>query len=86
MTDDLDHLTEEERKSVLEIYPKEIKDLESSNDGSHTDPTKEVEKKPEDDTLKTEWKDGYLDYEVKTKESERVSYEDDEIDVIEEDI
>lgn len=85
MSSDLDHLTEEERKTVLSIYPKEIKDIEK------TEPVIDEQKQispnvaelPVTKEQKEDWKDGYTDYEKKTKDSERVSYEDNEIEIIE---
>ncbi len=94
MTDELDHLTEDERKTVLSIFPKEIRDLESTNEDSKSESVPNGnEKKSEVDKLdskiqaltKEEWKDGYLDYEKKTKDSDRISYEDGEIEISEDD-
>jgi len=92
LTDDLEHLTEEQRKQVLDIFPKDIKDLESTDEGV----SKEAEavKKPEVDIglekksieQVQDWKDGYIDYEKKTKESDRVVFEEGEIEVVEEDL
>ncbi len=88
MTDDLEHLTAEERKAVLEIYPKGIKDLESTDDGKSKSvpPAKENASEPEVDRVKEDWKDGYLDYEKKTKDSDRVIFEEGDIEVVEEDL
>lgn len=86
MSDELDYLTEEQKKEVKLIYPEDVKDLESSDDGSHTEPVKEAEKKPDEGTSKAEWKDGYLEYAVKTKESERIQYGEEDIEITEEDL
>ncbi len=86
MSSDLEHLTEEEKAEVLKIYPKEIKDIENSipEDSKQREEKKEglekVSKEQEED-----WKSGYVDYEKKTKESDRVSYSEEEIEVLEED-
>jgi len=87
MSDDLEHLTEEQRKTILEIYPKEIKDLEASvSEDSKNIPEKEKGLNKKSEEQKEDWKSGYLEYEVKTKESDRVVYDDDEIDITEEDL
>ncbi len=90
MTDGLEYLTEEERKTVLEIFPKK---LESTDDGQkpiqqdkdespEVDTSKVLDKRSEEQ--KQDWKDGYTDYEKKTKDSDRLSYQDSEIEIIEE--
>ncbi len=99
MSSDLDHLTKEERKTVLEIFPKEIKDLESSDDikkgeqlvSADSDKqvegdSKETKNKISKNVSEENWKDGYLDYEVKTKESDRVVFDDGDIEIVEEDL
>jgi len=101
LSDDLDHLTEEEKKTVLSIFPKEIRDLESTDDGEiagkpvtdNIEPKvdnskKETDEKYQDDEPEkdADWKEGYLDYAKKSKDSDRVSYEDSEIEIIEEDM
>lgn len=92
---ELNHLSEEQKKQVLEIFPKEIRDLESSDEGaSVVAPVKEVNSSPEDDKIKDtkdipevdEWKDGYLDYEKKSNDSDRVVYEFNDIEITEEDL
>ncbi len=85
-------------EEILQIE-KELKELELANDSTNTQkpsPVKDEEKKDDVNTSKDkqeqpqvkkeEWKDGYLEYEVKNKESERVSYNEDEIEIIEEDV
>lgn len=74
MTEELTHLTEEQRKQVLEIFPKEIKDLEATTKDDTTPEQK-------DDIRK-----GYTDYEKKTKESDRLTFGEDEIEMTEEDL
>lgn len=86
MSDELEHLTDEQKKAVLEIYPKEIKDLESTNEAVEKEIRIEPSGEAEVDKPKAEWKDGYLEYEVKNKESDHIDYEDSEIEVVEEDI
>jgi len=83
MNNKLDHLTDEEQEEILKIYPK----LQSTNEGSK-DLTKvvNVPANPEVDKTKQELKEGYTEYETKTKQSDRLSYQDDEIEIIEEDI
>ncbi len=93
MTSDLDHLTDEERKVVLEIYPKEIKDLEQKGEISPnvSEDSKQREEKKDglekvSEEQKEDWKSGYVDYEKKTKDSDRVVYEEGEIELTEEDL
>ncbi len=73
MTDELDYLTPEQRKSVQEIYPKEITNLEP-----------ELKNEPTPTQLE-DIKKGYIDYEHKTKQSERIIFGEDEIEITEED-
>ncbi len=91
---DLDHLTAEEIENVLSIYPKKS---ESINDGPPiAEPVKTAEEKPEvdsskvlhkpDDKSSVEWKDGYLEYEKKSPTSDRVVFEENEIEITEEDL
>ncbi len=85
---DLDHLTAEEIENVLSIYPKKS---ESINDGPPiAEPVKTAEEKPEVDSSKvvskTEWKDGYVEYEKKSPTSDRVVFEENEIEITEEDL
>jgi len=86
LTDDLEHLTEDQRKQVLEIFPNEIKDIEKpeAEPALEGEPEKGLEKKSEEQ--KEDWKKGYLDYEVKTKDSDRVVFEENEIEITEEDL
>ncbi len=94
MTSELDHLTEEERKIVLSIFPKEIPDLESTDEGvkedgepvikPEVDTSKVLDKRSEDQ--KQDWRSGYTDYEKKTKDSDRVVFEENEIEITEEDL
>ncbi len=83
----LDHLTEEEKEEILKIYPKK---LESVDEGvsEHGEPVikPEIDKsKVVSKEKKEDWKAGYIDYEVKNKQSDRLSYEDSEIEILEED-
>jgi len=78
---DLDYLTDQEKEEVKKIYPK----IESSDDGVKESPL-DV-KHPEDDKIKKVKEEvGYTDgdYEKKTKESDRLQYSEDEIQVEEE--
>ncbi len=93
MTSDLDHLTEEERKVVLGIYPKEIADLETKeqisknvSEDSNQREEKKVGLEKVSDEQKEDWKSGYIDYEKKTKDSDRVVFEETEIEITEEDL
>ncbi len=92
MSDELEHLTPEQRKQVLEIYPKEIQDLESTDEGVKEDgmpvikPEVDIPKDDRTPEQKEDWKKGYTDYDHKTNESERIQFGDDEIEVIEEDL
>ncbi len=72
MSDEFSHLTEEQRKSVLDIYPKE----ESTDEGVKEDGKPVI--KPEVDKL------AYTEFEKKTKTSDRIQFEDSEIEIIEE--
>ncbi len=83
----LEHLTEEERKTVLSIFPKEIADIEANaSEDTKNIPEVEKEKGLEKKSVeqKEDWKDGYLEYEKKTNVSDHVSYEDGEIEISEE--
>ncbi len=93
LTDDLEHLSDEDVKIVLEIFPKisknssestnEVSKVESAPNGNAENA--EVDKKPTTPKLNEEsWKDGYVDYEKKTKDSDRVTFLEDEIEIIEE--
>ncbi len=64
-----------EGKPAIEIQQDKKDDVNTSKD-----------KQEQPQVKKEEWKDGYLEYEVKNKESERVSYNEDEIEIIEEDV
>ncbi len=73
MTDEFEHLTAEQKKQVLEIYPKEIADLEPKLEN------------PPSPTQLQDLKKGYTDYEHKNKSSDRITFGDDEIEITEED-
>ncbi len=81
----LDHLTEEEKAEILKIYPRILK---SSNDGKNElstrngAPMETSAQNPEDGKKHT---GSYEQWEVKTKQSDRIQYTDDEIEVFEED-
>lgn len=79
----LDYLTEEEIENVKIMYPK----LESSNEGENVaNPEKpEDDKQEEKKQVKEDWKEGYLEFEVKNKDSKRLQYQEDEIIIEEED-
>ncbi len=85
MSSELDYLTEEEIKTIKEIYPKS----ESTNEGEKKENPKEIAKSqevPEVDTVPKKEEEGYTDYEKKTKESDRLTFIDSEIEITEEDI
>ncbi len=81
---------------LFDKHAKEIEEFQSTDDGSTIEeaPPALEEKKPDVDTSKKEIKkeildnvsDGYEEYEIKTKESDRLTYSDKEIEVIEEDV
>ncbi len=88
---DLDYLSDEQVEDIKQIFPKvpkEDKELQSTDESeqSKTVPIEkesvEVDKKPKVE----DWKDGYEEYEKKTKQSSGISYLEDEIEVIEEDM
>jgi len=83
---DLRHLTQEEVNEILQIYPKNR--IETVPEDSENIPEKEVEKglEKKSEEQKEDWKEGYLDYEVKNKGSNRLSYEEEEIEILEEDV
>jgi len=98
---ELDHLTEEEVKTVLGIFPRSESIIDgktelSSKDGTSmeiTTPNPEVDKskvielnKNIDKLQNEEWKDGYTDYEKKTKESDHLTFGETEIEISEEDL
>ncbi len=91
---DLDYLTEEQIQTIKDIYPKEDIESESTNENGkessssanskeENDKKLEVDKKPKEEE---NWKDGYEEYEKKTKQSSGISYTEDEIEVTEEDM
>lgn len=88
-----------EKESYAELITrqaKESEEFESTNDGptasvpTRSQETKQSEttEKPDVDTSKSkeEWKDGYEEYEKKTKTSERLSFDEKDIKVEIEDI
>ncbi len=85
-------MSEEFNKNNYRLFlEKEIKDLESTDDGKKSDVP--IPEKPEVDNSKVltkeqkeDWRKGYTDYEVKNKESDRVVFEDSEIEITEEDL
>ncbi len=80
---DLEHLTEEEKHEVLKIYPK----LAESVDNAVKKDEKIVEVNKVDEVIKEVAEEvGYTDgdYEKKTKDSDRLQYLEDEIEVEEE--
>ncbi len=85
-------LTDEEYKTIKEIYPNST--LETIDDGKKGLPNPaSTDTEPEVDTSKVlskeqeeDYQKGYIDYEVKNKESDRISYLEDEIEISEEDL
>lgn len=86
-------MTNETIEELVERQAKELADFESTDEsgkvGTETH-TIEPANKPSDkvDTSKPKKElqedNSYLDYEVKTKESDRIQYTEDEIEVVEE--
>ncbi len=81
---ELEHLTEEQKKQVLEIFPKEIPDIEKESE-IKSEPEKEL-KNPPTPEQKEDWKLGYTEYDHKNKTSDRVVFEESEIEITEEDL
>lgn len=92
MSDELNYLDDEQVDFVKNLYPKS----ESSDDGkkemsnvNQPEDDKQEEKKEIPEELKAknqDWRDGYETYEKKTKQSERLVFKEEEIEVIEEDL
>lgn len=89
MSDELNYLDDEQVDFVKNLYPKS----ESSDDGkkemsnvNQPEDDKQEEKKEGKKEVKEDWKDGYENYEKKTKQSERLVFKEEEIEVIEEDL
>lgn len=83
-------------EEVLERHSKELdnvlkstdegKSLEEQNKSTLPEESAKSVSPNVDTSIKEDWKEGYTEHEVKTKESSRLVYKTDEIEVIEEDI
>lgn len=82
----IEKLTEAEEKIILEIYPNaKLKSTDEVKDSPDTG-SKQAEVDKRTPEQKQDWKDGYTDYEKKTKESERITFEENEIEITEEEV
>ncbi len=82
MTDTLEELLEKQEKEIKEVLTS-TDDVSDKQDAPQDTPE---EKKTDVDPVKEDWKDGYFDYEVKTKDSSRLTFDEKDIEIIEEDV
>lgn len=79
----VDELLTRQSKELQELQ--ELQSTDDATDKTQPAPGSEGKKSADVDKLKEEdWKDGYTEFEIKTKTSDRLLFKEDEIEITEE--